>query len=440
MISIGNKEEKSVCVWNFNNLTVIDSKSLKFPVIDVICEKNPNDVFLYFSTLSFDVLSFWRMDTNYRLEGFHVKYEDISSEKEEGEVLTSIEITPYYDNLKTSFLIIGTSSGAVLILDKEKKILLRKYYISKSAITKMKFFSDTFICAGENPIIYSWKFNKDKIDQDYVFDFLEKEKSKLIFVDGSVISMDFETAYEGLIGTDTGSIFFASFMNESSIKIISSHNNGFINSIDSDILNHYILTSGDDGTVRCWTQDTFDQKFQFMKINESRCESALINPADNMCSAIYDSSYLRIYNMSNLKSVGKLKIPDNDICLYNFIFNYQGLIVTTLQDKIFLFDVQNWDPLNVLYTEINNNFIPKNQFFKYMDSKNITSSKALTTISFADGTVLVLSISKSQGKIETNLVDKFNMFEYHILKSDDGNIKDMYQNLTKFKVRNLLKK
>ena len=371
MISVGNKEEKSICVWNFNNLTVIDSKSLKFPVIDIVSEKNINEAFLYFITISFEVISFWRMDSNFRLEGFHVKYEDFTNEKEEGEVLTALQITPYFDKVKTSFVIIGTSTGAVLIVDKEKKILLRKYYISKSPITKIIYFKDTFICAGENPIIYSWKFNPNKIDSEYVFDFLEKEKSKLIFVDSNIISMDFESGQEGLVSTDTGSIFFASFSNESTIKVISSHNNCFINSIDCDNSNEYILTSGDDGTLRCWTQDTFDQKFQFMKISDSKCDSAIINQAENMCAVIYENSYLRIYNMKTLKSVGKLKIPDYDICLFNFVFNYQGLIVSTLQDKIFLFDIQNWDPLNVLYTEINNSFIPKNQY----NNRRITNAK-----------------------------------------------------------------
>jgi hypothetical protein len=40
MISVGNSEEKSICVWNFRNFTVIDSKSLKFPIIDIACEKS----------------------------------------------------------------------------------------------------------------------------------------------------------------------------------------------------------------------------------------------------------------------------------------------------------------------------------------------------------------------------------------------------------------
>lgn len=449
MISAGNKEEKSICVWNFNNLTVIDSKSLKFPVIDITPEKpsgNYTEPFLYFTTISFEVISFWRMDSNFRLEGFHVKFEDFTHEREEGELLTAIENTPYFDKVKTSFIIIGTNCGAIMIVDKEKKIMLRKYFISKSPITKIFFnmgvdnnannSQGSLICAGEGPVIYSWKFDANNLDHDYVFDFLEKERSKLIFVDSNVLSAYF-TEMEGLVSTDTGSIFFASFQTESAIKIISSHKNCYINSVDSDQNNEILLSCGDDGTVRCWTQDTFDQKFQFMKLNDTKCELALLNHADNMCIVNYDSSYLRIFNMGSLKSVGKLKIPDHDINSFGFIFNYQGLIATTLQDKVFLFDIQNWDPLSVLYTEISNSFMPKNQFFKSIDAKHITPTRSLALMSFSDGTTCVIGVEKSKGKIETSIVDKFNMFEYHISKSDDVHIAEMYQNLTKFRVINI---
>jgi WD40 repeat protein len=432
MISAGNKYEKSICVWNFQNLTVIDSKSLKFPIIDIQPERSTiNDNLLYFTTISFDVLSFWRMDSNFRLEGFHLKFEDITDNREEGEIFTALENTPYYDKIKTSFIIIGTNAGAILIIDKEKKILIRKFYISKTPITKILFQKDNFICAGESPIVYCWRYDPERINSEYVFDFLEKEKSRLIFIDSNIVSISF-TENEGLIGTDTGSIFFGSFANESAIKILSSHNNCFINSIDYDHNNEFILTSGDDGIVRCWTQDTFDQKFQFMKL-DSKCESAMINHSDNVCTVIYDN-YMRIYDMNSLRSLGKIKIPDNDINYYGFIFNYQGMIVSTLQDRVFIFDVQNWDPLSLLYTEISNSFMPKNQFFKSIDTKSLNMNKSLVVISFSDGTTSVVSLEKNKGKIETEVIDKFNMFEYHISKSDDMHIAEMYQNLTKFRV------
>ena len=110
MISVGNKEERSVCVWNFSNLTVIDSKSLKFPILDVSCEKS-SDSCLYFCSISFDVLSFWKMGLDYRLEGIHTRIDDLTVEKEEGEVFVSLEMTPYYENLRNSYILVGTNTG-----------------------------------------------------------------------------------------------------------------------------------------------------------------------------------------------------------------------------------------------------------------------------------------------------------------------------------------
>jgi len=237
-----------------------------------------------------------------------------------------------------------------------------------------------------------------------------------------------------LIGTDIGSLFYTNFSSNATIKIISSHYKCFINTIALEPKDNCIITGGDDGTVRCWTEDTLDQKFQIIKLDETKCDEVLINSLENICAVIYDSSFIRIYNLETLKSLGKIKIHDNDINHMSYIFNSQGLLVTTLQDKMFVLDVQNWDPLNVLYTEISNSFIPKNQFFKSIDTKEINFNKTISAFSFSDGTCIVISIEKIAGKIETSLLDKFNMLEHHIQNSDDVYVGDMYKNLSSLRV------
>ncbi len=132
--------------------------------------------------------------------------------------------------------------------------------------------------------------------------------------------------------------------------------------------------------------------------------------------------------------MGKIKIPDNDINCVQYIFKDQGFLVSSIQDRLFVLDVQNWDPLSVFFSEIDNDFMPKNQFFKYIDSKNISNTKSLALMSFSDGTCTVISIEKSLGKVDSSIVDKFNMFEYHISKSEDIQTAELYQNLTKFRV------
>jgi hypothetical protein len=161
---------------------------------------------------------------------------------------------------------------------------------------------------------------------------------------------------------------------------------------------------------------------------------SLYNKSDAICCALYDNSYIRVYNMSTLKSVGQISLPENDINCFNYIFNQQGLIVSTLQDKLFVMDVQNWDPLSILFTEINGDFLPANQMSKYIDSKPISTHKSLAALSFSDGTVCILEIVKNNTRIDHTVIDKFNIFEYHITKSDDIHTAELFKNLTKFRV------
>ena len=193
-----------------------------------------------------------------------------------------------------------------------------------------------------------------------------------------------------------------------------------------------ILSCGDDGTLRAWTTDSFDQKFQFYKINEI-CESLLFNKADNLVVVVYENN-MRVYNLTTLKTLGLINIPQNDINFACYIFNNQGMFVSTVQDKLFVLDVQNWDPLCILYTEIDNKFIPPNQISKFIDSKNLSINKTLVSMSFSDGTVCVINLEKIDGKIESSVLDKFNMFEYHISKSDDPHTAELFKNLTRFRV------
>jgi hypothetical protein len=147
---------------------------------------------------------------------------------------------------------------------------------------------------------------------------------------------------------------------------------------------------------------------------------------------------LRLFNMKDnkFKSIGKVNLPENEINCFGLIFNSQGIVLTTLQDRLFVFDVQNWEVLNILFTEIETSLfnLPKNQFYKSIDTKNINPNKTLVLFTFSDGTVALLSFEKDNGKITANLIDKFNMFEYHISKSDDTNISDLYKSLIKIRV------
>ena len=101
-----------------------------------------------------------------------------------------------------------------MIIDKQKKALFKKYLISKFPLTKVFFLNEHFIFAGKGPLIYCWKYDKEKLDYRNVLCFLEsgKEKATLLFLDSAVNFMVLsETGEEGLLTTDIDSIFFMNF-------------------------------------------------------------------------------------------------------------------------------------------------------------------------------------------------------------------------------------
>ena len=141
-------------------------------------------------------------------------------------------------------------------------------------------------------------------------------------------------------------------------------------------------------------------------------------------------------NDNKFKNLGKVNIPENEISCFGMIFNNQGIILSTLQDRIYILDIQNWEVLNILFTEIDTTQfnLPKNQFYKSIDTKSINPNKSLALFSFSDGTIVLLNVEKDNARITSSVIDKFNMFEYHIKKSDDVHIAELYKNLTKIRV------
>ena len=434
MVSIGTLEEKSVCVWNFTNLTVIDSKSVKFNPFCVVCEER-DDSKLYFMTVAQHVMSFWKINENYKLDGFHMNFEDLTNQRLVGEYITGLTLSPYFNKIRTCYAILSTNKGNIMIVDKEKKSFFKKYIISKFPLTKIFFVGEHFVCVGEGPLAYCWKFEREKLESKNVFSFLEKEKATLLFLDSAVNSATLsETGEEGLLTTDIGSIFFMNFEERAAFKIISAHINCKINSLDCDVSNQNLISSGEDGGIRCWTLDSFDQRFLLQKIGKIP-RKILLNPKENILIIQFENDYLSLYNMTSLKSLGKINIPDEEILYYDLIFNNDAILIITVEKNIYLIKINNWEPLSILFTELalrNNTILPKNQLCKSLQCKSISDEKSYATFSFTDGTVTTFYLEKNKNSVNFILLDKFNMFETYMKNNEDSNLKEMYNNLNNF--------
>ena len=79
------------------------------------------------------------------MTALHYKQEDIDFDLEIGEYFLSIETTPYYEYVKTAYILIGTNIGTILLIGKElqKRIYyLRKYTLKIEPIIKICYYNN----------------------------------------------------------------------------------------------------------------------------------------------------------------------------------------------------------------------------------------------------------------------------------------------------------
>lgn len=246
LISTGSHAEKSICLWDFKNMSVLDSKSTKFGLADLKFERKTSSNLLYFITISIEVLSFWRVDSKNKIEGFHVKLEDLTCEHDSLELITALEITDYQEQIGTSFILLGTSNGSILVVDKEKKILIKRICIIDDPVINIVLRNNRLIVTGEAPIVINWRISKEDLDNENPLAILEQEESKVQFVDDNIRAVSFsDLGVDGIVGSSAGSITYINLQEQAALKISNGHGSVSVNSVKVEDRFGMLFSSGE---------------------------------------------------------------------------------------------------------------------------------------------------------------------------------------------------
>ena len=439
MVSIGTKKENSICLWDFNNFSVLDMKTVNFsPFISII--ENSYNVFnkIKFVTCSFDIISFWELNDKNKLENIDLKLDDIINYKnEENEFITGINIYKIDYELIDKYLIILTNKGSLLLIDNIKKQFIKKYLITKFPLTKISFSYSYCICGGEGPLLFFWQFLGGGGNFPET---LENNKPNLLFFDGKINSISLSSlSNECILSTEKGSLFYVNFEEKNSIKILSSHPNTSITSMFTDISDANLFTLGNGKNISCWSPDTMDQKYLLKKKNQ-KPSNFIYNYQDNILITQYENSYLSAFNIKTLTPLGKIYIPNEDISEFSFIFDNKHILLITFQVNIYIISIKNYEPLSMLYTLID---VPKNNKFYPFEQKctslictnidNINTEKSYSAFSFSNGETSIFIVEKTDGKIEYNLIDNFNIISIQSKECKDENSNELYNNIINFR-------
>ena len=436
LISIGTKEENSVCIWDFEKFKIIDMKSVKHNYFSIIIENNDlnySNTKLKFITCSFNLISFWELNEENKLENIDITLEEILFNEESSidndEFITGI-------NILNNLLLLSTNKGSILIIDDLQKILIKKFLISDYPITKILFSESYFILGGESSNLYIWQYDKE-IGKNNFMNTLEQHQPDILTFDSSINSISISPFNdECIISTQNSNIYYVNLNEDKKIKISSSHNNADINGIYLDNRDNNIYSLGKEECIRCWTNESFDQQYMIIKKNQ-KPDNFIYNNKDNILLTQYENSYLTAFNINELKSLGKIYIPDEDISKFNFIFDNNSILLITFQRNIYIISIRSYKPLSMVYCPLdiptNNKTFPLKPKCSHISCLNIEADKAYSAFTFSDGSVGVYLIEKYKGRIFYNLIDNFNLILLHSGKYNDENSQELYENLTSFR-------
>ena len=444
LISLGTKEENILCIWDLDKFSVLDVKTVKFNYFTSIIENsdlNYGNNKIKFITCSTEIISFWELNTENKLENIDITLGEILinyGDKNKNEFITGINIFTKNErmNLNNNYIVLSTNKGNILILDYLHKTLIKKFLICDYPLTKIIITNSNLITCGEGPILYIWNLsiNKESLD---LLNLLETNKPNLLYFDKSINSIYIsQKNEEGILFTGNGDIYYVNINENKYIKLSSSHVNVEINKIYIENNDTNIYTLGKGECIRCWTNDSFDQKYMLIKENQ-KPDNIIYNYKNDILITQYENSYLTAFNTKDLKYLGKIYIPNEDISEFNFIFDNNNLILITFQINIYIISIKNYNPLSMLYCLVD---IPKkSKYFPYeqkcvsITCSNISTEKSYSAFTFSDGTICLYHMERTQGKIIYNLIDNFNIILLHSKEYNDDNSLELYYNLNNFR-------
>lgn len=256
------------------DFTVLQTKNMKFPVVDLVVDYIYNYSLKDFSftTITQHAFSLWKYSATNKLTSVHFKHEDIEQEPEVGEFFVSLEVTPYYEYCKCAYCLIGTNKGSILQISKDndmKVYFIKKYKIDTqiSPIIKIKYYNNRkLIVADAKGRILMWRYltlnMKVKQPGDTMFAFLKDNKSMDEALIGKGLNglnaLYIEDGDVMLSSTDHGEIYFIKDEKGKLVsKRITKGNSEKTNILEVECDDEgNIFSLGDNGEILLWDKMT----------------------------------------------------------------------------------------------------------------------------------------------------------------------------------------
>ncbi|TNN42767.1 WD repeat-containing protein 90 [Liparis tanakae] len=149
-----------------------------------------------------------------------------------------------------------------------------------------------------------------------------------LMLDGPTVSAAFDNTMDmGVVGTAAGTLWYISWSDSSSIRLVSGHQakvNGVVFSADE----RHFATCSEDGSVRVWSAPSSELEVQFQVLSQA-CGCVCWSPSANQETACVAAGYgdgtLRIFRLSS--SEMEMKLHPHQVALTALQFSAAGHVI-----------------------------------------------------------------------------------------------------------------
>ncbi|CAN9508568.1 unnamed protein product [Ophioblennius macclurei] len=149
-----------------------------------------------------------------------------------------------------------------------------------------------------------------------------------IMLDGTTVSAAFDHTMDmGIVGTSAGTLWYISWSDRSSIRLVSGHKTEVNDVVFSADESHF-ATCSQDGSVRVWSTCSYELVVQFQVLSQACgcvCWSPVSGPDDSCLAAGYSDGTLRLFRLSSMEM--EMKLHPHQVAITAVQYSAHGHVI-----------------------------------------------------------------------------------------------------------------
>ncbi|XP_028616643.1 WD repeat-containing protein 90 [Grammomys surdaster] len=319
LVTLGDYADRNLALWSMATYELLSSTHLLEPVHGVAFNPWDANELICVGT---SAITFWLLQHHGADTSFQVHQEPVPKE------LGSSELTSLCYGA-SPLLYCGSSSGQVCVWDTGTGHCFLAWEADDGEIGVL-LCSGSRLVSGSNTrrlrlwavgVVPELRHKGSSARSSSVF--MERE----LTLDGAVVSASFDSGMDmGVVGTTAGTIWYISWTEGTSTRLISGHRTK-VNEVVFSPSESHCATCGEDGSVRVWSLASMELVIQFQVLNQSCLCLAWTPPScglpeQQQVVAGYSDGTLRVFSISRTSM--ELKMHPHRAALTAIAFSTDG--------------------------------------------------------------------------------------------------------------------